>query len=147
VDSFRLPLLVLWLALITAASFWLPAYNGETGGEGGTFFPFYALIAGVAAIAVRKRAASAREALLSALPVVGMLGIAAIAGALLNNQGPDFGTEPIYLYFGIALWGSWAVLMVATALASRTKWDGLGGICLGFLVALLGLFLFTMQVN
>lgn len=137
-------LVILWFAAISLASLWLPLYHGE--GDGGEFFPFYAVIAGVAAVAVRQRAASARQALLSALPAIGILAMAAIGG-LLTNREPDFGTEPIYLYFGVALWASWGVLMVATALASRTKWDGLGGVCLGFLVALAGLFLFTVGVN
>ena len=150
--SFRVPLLVLWFLVITSASLWLPAYNGDLGerdlgGEAPISLPVYAALAGLAALAIRARAPTRREALLSALPSVGILGTAAIAGLLLNNTGQDYRGEPIYLYFGIALWTSWAVLMVATALASRTKWDGLAGICLGFVVAFLGLFLFTIQID
>jgi hypothetical protein len=145
----RLLLLLLWFLFIASASFWLPAYNGDIGaqGRGPISVLVYALVAGLAAIGIRGRAGPAREALLSALPAVALLGTAAVAGYLLNNQGPDYRGEPIYLYFGVALWASWAVLVLSTALMSRAKWDGFAGIGLGFLVALLGLFLFTAQID
>jgi peptidoglycan/LPS O-acetylase OafA/YrhL len=146
-NPMRLMLLFLWFLFIASASFWLPAYNGDIGGEEPISVLIYALVAGLAAIGVRGRARSVREALLSALPTVALLGIAAVTGYLLNNQGPDYRGEPIYLYFGVALWVSWAVLVLSTALASRAKWDGFAGIGLGFLVSILGLFLFTAQID
>jgi hypothetical protein len=140
-------LLLLWFLFIASASFWLPAYNGDIGGEEATLVPVYALVAGLAAIGIRGRAQSAREALVSALPAVALLGAAAVWGYLLNKQGAEERGEPIYLYFGVALWASWVALLLSAALVSRTKWNGLGGIGVGFLVAVLGLFLFTAQVD
>jgi hypothetical protein len=140
-------LVFLWLLLIASASFWLPAYKGDIGGEEAAFVPVYAGVAGLAAIGIRRREQSPREGLLSALPVLSLLGAAALAGSLLNEQGAEEGGEPIFLYFGIALWASWAALVLSTALLSRTKWNGVAGIGLGVLVAAFGLFLFTVQIN
>jgi hypothetical protein len=109
--------------------------------------PVYAGIAVLAAVGVRGREDSPRQALLSALPVLVLLGAAAVAGLLLNVQGADEPGEPLLLYFGVALWASWAALVLSAALVSRTKWNGIAGIGLGLLVAALGLFLFTAQIN
>jgi hypothetical protein len=140
-------LLFTWFLFIASASFWLPAYNGDIGGEEATLVPVYALVAGLAAIGVRGRAQSAREALVSALPALALLGAAAVWGYLLNQRGADERGEPIYLYFGVAVWASWAALVVSAALVSRTKWNGLSGIGVGFLAAVLGLFLFIARVD
>lgn len=143
----RLLLLFLWFLFIASAASWIPAYRGDIGGEEPIFVLVYAVVAGIAAIGVRGRAPTVREALLSALPAVGILGVAAVVGVLVNNQGPDFRGEQIFLYLAVALWGSWAALMLAAAFVARTKWDGFAGIALGFLVAMLGLFLFTAQID
>jgi hypothetical protein len=140
-------LLCLWFLFIASASFWLPAYKGDIGDDEATFVPVYAGIAVLAAIGVRGREDSPREALLSARPVLILLGAAAIAGSLLNEQGADEPGSPLLLYFGVALWASWAVLVLSAALLSRTKWNGVAGIGVGLLVAALGMFLFTAQIN
>ena len=140
-------LLFLWFLFIASASFWLPAYGGTIDRESGIFVLVYALIAGLAAIGVRGCARSVRDALLSALPTVALLAAAAVAGDLNNEHNAQFRGEPLYLYFGVALWGSWAALVLSTALVSRTKWSGLAGIGLGALVAVLGLFLFTIRID
>jgi hypothetical protein len=140
-------LLLLWFVFIASATLWLPAYEGDTGGEGPMFVPVYAVVAALAAIGVRGHAQSAREALLSALPALALLGAVAVWGAVLNNQAEGERGEPIYLYFGVALWASWAALVVSAALLSRTKWNGLWGIGVGFLVAVIGLFMFTARID
>lgn len=141
-----LPLL-LWFLFIASASLLLPAYKGSIGEEPLIFVPVYALIAGLAAIGVRGRARSVLGALLSALPTIALLAAAAVVGDLENENSAQFRGEPLYLYFGVAVWTSWAVLVLSTALVSRTKWSGFAGIGLGALVAVLGLFLFTMRID
>jgi hypothetical protein len=111
------------------------------------FIPVYAVVAALAAIGVRGRAQSAREALVSALPVVALLGVTALSGYLQNQQAADERGGPIYLYFGVAVWASWAVLVVSAALLSRTKWNGVAGIGVGLVVAVLGLFFFTARID
>jgi hypothetical protein len=65
----------------------------------------------------------------------------------MNQGGKDERGAPIYLYFGIALWSSWAVLMLSSALLARTRWNGFAGIALGSVVGLLALLLATAQVD
>ena len=141
----RLPLF-LWFLFIASASFLLPAYKG-TIDEPWIFVPIYALIAGIAAIGVRGHARSVLSAVLSALPTVALLAAAVVIGDLENEHSAQFRGEPLYLYFGVAVWTSWAVLVLSTALVSRTRWSGFAGIGLGALVAVLGLFLFTMRID
>ena len=143
----RVLLFLLWFLVIASAPLWLPAYEGEIDRNDTTFVPVYAVIAALAAITVRGRAYSGRQAVQSALPAAGMLCAAAAFGLLLNEQGEDLRGGPLYLYFGVAVWTSWAALMLATALLSRTRWNGLAGIGVGFLVAILGLALFTASVD
>lgn len=140
-------LFLLWFLVIASTSRWLPAYEGDIDRNETTFVPVYAVIAALAAITVRGRAYSGREAVQSALPAVGMLCAAAAFGLLLNEQREDLRGGPLYLYFGVAVWTSWAATMLATALLSRTRWNGLAGIGVGFLVAILGLVLFTASVD
>jgi hypothetical protein len=122
----RLLLFLLWFLFIASASFWLPAYNGDIGDGDATFVAVYALVAGAAAVGVRGRARSAGHALLSALPVLALLAAAAVGGNLRNDQQAQFPGEPIYLYFGVALWASWAALVLSTALVSQTSGMGSG---------------------
>ena len=143
----RLLLLLLWFLFMASASFWLPAHEGDLGGEAPMFIPVYAVVAGLAAIGVRARAQSAREALVSALPVIALLGVTALSAYLTNEQSAGERGGPIYLYFGVAVWASWAVLVLSTALVSRTKWNGVAGIGVGLLVAALGLFFFTARID
>ena len=143
----RLLLLFLWFLFMATASFWLPAYKGTIDEAKLVPVLVYALVAGLAAIAVRERAKSVRHALLSALPAFVVLAAAAMIGDLRNEHLAQFRGEPIYLYYGVTLWASWAVLVVSTAIVSRTKWSGIAGIALGLLVAMLGLGLFTSRID
>jgi hypothetical protein len=144
----RFVLLLLWFLFIASASFWLPAYQGDIDREDTTMLvPVYAVLAGLAAIGIREQARSSREALVSALPVVGLLCVIAASGYLLKEPGKGERGAPIFLYYGVALCASWAVLMLATALVSRTKWNNVAGIGIGLLVALLALILVMAQVD
>jgi hypothetical protein len=143
----RVLLLLLWFLFIASAPAWLPAYQGDIDRNETTFVPVYAVIAALAAITIRERARSPREALVSTLPAVGTIGAVAVCGLLLNEQGADLRGGTLYLYFGVAVWGSWAALMLATAVLAQTKWNGFAGIAVGFLVAILGLFLFTAEID
>ena len=107
----------------------------------------YALVAGLAAIGVRGRSRSVGHALLSALPVLALLAAAAVMGDQRNEYLAQFRGDPLYLYFGVALWASWAALVLSTALLSRTKWSGFAGIGLGLLVAVLGYSLFASRID
>ncbi len=140
-------LLFLWFLFIASAVFWLPAYKGEIGGERGAFVWVFAGVAVLAAVSLRARERSRSAALVSALPALALLGAAAAGGLLLNEQGAKYRGQPLFLYFGIALWGSWAALVLLAALVSRTKWNGIAGIGVGLLVAALGLFLFTARID
>ena len=145
-DRFRL-LLFIWLLFITLASLLLPAYNGGIGGGGVIFVVVWLVIAGLALVGVRGRAQSVRNALLSTLPAIALLAAAAVIGDMRNEDLAQFRGAPLFLYFGVALWASWAGLMLSTALVSRTKWSGFAGIGLGLLVAWFGLALFTTRID
>jgi hypothetical protein len=54
---------------------------------------------------------------------------------------------PLYLYYGVAVWGSWAGLILATALATRAKWTSVGGIAVTLLVCLVGYFFYTARID
>jgi hypothetical protein len=143
----RLGLILLWFLFIASGSFWLPAYEGDVGNET-TFVPLYAAVALLTAVGVRGRTESAHAALRSALPVMAVIGLAALTGFLMEEQRDELMRGgPLYLYFGIAVWASWAVLVLSTALASRTKWDGFWGIALGCVVAFAGWILVIAQVD
>ena len=143
----RLLLLALWFAFMATALLWLPAYEGDIDRGETTFVPVYAVIAAIAAIAVRERAQSVRDAVFSVLPALAMIGVVAGCGLLLNEAEAGGRGGPLYLYVGIAVWASWIVLMFATAFVSRTKWNGAAGIGVGFLVAMLGFVLITAQID
>jgi hypothetical protein len=143
----KLLLLLAWFLLIASASFWLPAYKGDLGGEGPGLIPVYAVLGALAAVGVREVCSSVREAVEEAIPAVAVLAVVAVAGLLQNLTHAEYRGGPLYLYFGIALWASWAGLVLSTAVISRTKWTGLMGIGLTLLVAVLGLFLFTAHID
>jgi len=137
-----------WLLVIASACWWLPAYKGELGGDDmwALVIP-YALVAVVAAVGVRQQAQTTRDVMLSALPALALLLAAVLVGLFANDQRASYRGEPIMLYFGVALWASWGTLILVTAGACRTKWNGLVGVGLGLLVALLGLLLFTARID
>jgi hypothetical protein len=132
---------------MASSLYWLPGYEGDVGGEETPFLPVYAALAGIAAVAVRGQADSRHAALVRSGPAIGVLAGAAICGLLSNASGADGRGGPIYLFYGVALWASWAATVIATAIAYRTRWDGLGGIAVTCLVAVAGLALFIAQVD
>jgi hypothetical protein len=136
-----------WLLFMASASFWLPAYEGDLGREGMDFVPLYLVIAGLAAIGIRETARSSHEALLSTIPVIALLAVTAATGFLANAERAQERGDPLYLYFGVTLFSSWAVLVLSSALVSRTRWNGGFGIGVGCLVALIGLFMITARID
>jgi hypothetical protein len=143
-------LLVAWLAFMASAMFWLPAYKGSVDlsvSELATATASFAFVAVLAGIGIRGRARSKRDALVSALPVLALLGAAAVTGYVQNRQAAEFRGEPIFLYFGVTLWGSWAALVVATALGWRTRWTSAAGIAAAAVVAALGLWGFSARID
>ena len=141
---------LIWFLFVASATFWLPAHEGgdiDRGAETLFLVPVYAVIAAVAALGVRKREQSVRDALVSTLPILALLAGAAVLGVLSNDQRAEYRGGPLYLYFGVTLWVSWAVLMVAGALVSRRKWNTVAGITLGMVVAFLGYTLFIARID
>lgn len=144
-EHVRLGLLAIWLAFIASSAFWVPIYRGTGSGEG--LVIVYVLIAAGVAFWVRERAASTSDAVLSALPNILFVAIAAIAGALQSGANDGRFGEPLYVYFGAVLLGSWAIVVLATAIASRTRWNRIGGLLLGLTLTVVGYGLMTFQVN
>jgi hypothetical protein len=107
----------------------------------------YAFDAVLAAVGVRGRARSERHALVSALPALALVAAAALAGYLLNSRPGSFEGSPSTFTSESPCGASWAALVLSTALVSRTRWNGVVGIVLGFLVAALGLIAFTMRID
>jgi hypothetical protein len=137
-----------WFAFIALSLLWTPAYNGDVdGGDNVGLLVPYAIVALVGAFAIVHRSDSIAAALAAAVPVLTLIAIAVIAGALINDGNQDERGEPILLYYGVTLWGSWTALVIGTALGSRTGWSTIAGVGLSFVVALLGLFLFNAQID
>jgi hypothetical protein len=84
----------------------------------------YLVIAAIAEIAVRARVPTRRGAVLACLPSLALLAAAA-AGVFVGDLTADGRGSPLFLYFGVALWASWAALVLSTALVSRTRWNRL----------------------
>lgn len=150
---FRLPVTVRsaalgWFIAIASACWWLPAYKGRLGGEDmwALVVP-YALLAVAVAMGLRHQVETTREAMLAALPALGLLLVALIVGVFTNDHRAAFRGEPLMLYFGVALWMSWATLVLVSAGGCRTRWNGLLGVALTLLVAGLGLLLFTARFD
>lgn len=131
---------------MAAASLWLPAYAGGIGrSDRWRLIAACLLIAAIAGIAVRARVESTRAAALSSLPALGALAAAATAGTVLGLTAEDPGA-PLFLYFGLAMLVSWAMLVVSSTLIWGTRWNRLG-LALTFVVAAVGYFLTAVQVN
>jgi hypothetical protein len=151
-------LLLAWFLFMTSASFWLPIYKGDVdvgAGETTVATVAYAAVAALGAAGVRGQVRSRGYALVSALPALALLAASALAllaasalaGYLINQQGAEFRGEPVFLYFGVTLWASWAALVFGTALTWRIRWNGLVGIAIGLVVATLGLFAFVARID
>jgi hypothetical protein len=144
------PLLGAWFAFVTTSSLWLPGYKGTTGvgaSEVATAAALYAFVAGLSALAARQRAQTHRSALLATGPVLALVVAAAAAGYLVNRDREELRGEPVFLYFGIALWASWAALVLSTAFVARSRWNSLTGIVAGLVVAALGFLEFTSRID
>jgi hypothetical protein len=139
---------VAWFLFIASSLLWTPAYNGDVdGGDNAALLVPYAVVAVVGAIAVVGKSDSAPAALAASVPVLALLAGAAIAGAAVNDGNQGERGEPILLYYGVTLWGSWGVLVLGTALALKTRWSTIAGVCLSLLVAVLGMFLFIARID
>ena len=146
----RLLLILAWFLFIAWASLWMPAYHGSIDRQEEpvyVYFVPYAVLAALAALTVRQRVGSVRAALVGALPLLALLGIAALAGVAANAGRAEFRGGPLDLYLGIAVWVSWAVLVVATAVVSRTKWNGAAGLGVGTVAASIGFVYFIARID
>ena len=149
VPAWPLPVLA-WFLFMTSTSFWLPGHRGETDvgiAAAATATALYAAVGLLAALGVTEHVQAGRHALVSSLPAVAVLAAAAAVGLILNWQRAGGRGEPIFLFFGVALWASWSALVLSTALLSRVRWSGQAGVGVTLLVALLGLFEFTALVD
>jgi hypothetical protein len=137
-----------WFVLVASSLLWTPAYNGDVdGSDNAALLVPYAVVALAGALAIRSRSDSVRAAVTAIVPILALLAIAAIAGTLINDANQGERGEPILLYYGVTLWGSWIALVLGTALGFRTRWSTIAGIGLSLVVALLGLFLFNAQID
>jgi hypothetical protein len=144
-EQIRLALLVIWFVFIVSTVLWVPIYRGTGNGEMLVFV--YVPLGLCAGFWVRERAATSADAIVSALPSILFVALSGIAGGLQNDANNGRFGEPLYVYFGVALLASWATLVRATAIGSRTRWNRIGGLLLGLVVAVLGWGLMTLQVN
>jgi hypothetical protein len=107
----------------------------------------YALIAATAALTLIREMPSVRAALVAAIPALSALGIAVVGGLLVNDANAEERGETLLLYYGVALWTSWGVLVLLTAAICRTRWWSMAGGALTLPVALLGIFLFCARID
>lgn len=135
-----------WFLFMATASAWLPAYNGIIdGGDRRRLFGVYLLIAVIAAISLRARALTRRDAVVSSLPALGLLVVAAVAGLVFGLSADGRGS-PLFLFFAVALWASWVLFVLSTTLLTRTRWNRLA-LAVTVIVALVGVFMAGAQID
>jgi hypothetical protein len=135
-----------WFVFMATASAWLPAYNGSIDGSGRwPLVGVYLVIAAIAEIAVRARLPTRRGAVLACLPSLALLAVAA-GGVFVGGLTGDGRGSPLFLYFAVALWASWAALVLSTALVSRTRWNRLA-IALTMIVAIVGVVMAVWLID
>ncbi|HVM17773.1 MAG TPA: hypothetical protein VM290_09355 [Gaiellaceae bacterium] len=143
-------LLVAWGVLAASTGIWVPAFRGGIGERPVALLVTAGIagaLAGAAAFALRRRAATPRDALVEALPALGLVAAAAVVATIQVQRGADLRGEPIFLWFGVALWTTWAALVVATAWLARARWNRPGALALTAFVVLLGLPLLTFRID
>jgi hypothetical protein len=144
-ERVRLVLVALWFLFAATTPAWVEIYKGTGSGESLLFIYFFVALAFAAC--VRDRAETTTEAIVAVLPNIIFVAAAGTAGALSNAANDGRFGQPLYVYFGVALLASWTALLLATAIASRTRWNRMGGLVLGLAVAVVGCGLMTFQVN
>jgi hypothetical protein len=142
-------LVLAWLLGMTMATAWLPAYHGTLGAsDRWRLFVLFLVVAVLAAVKLlRSDAQTGKEALVSCVPAMALLVAAAVSAYAVNARNADVRGEPRFLFLGIALWASWAGLVLSTALLSRARWNRMGGLGVTLLVALLGLLMAIAQLD
>ena len=90
---------------------------------------------------------SRREALVHALPGVAMLALSLVGGLAVNDGRSEDRGEPIYLYFGYALLGSWFALLVVSALLTRADWRTPASLGVTLLAAFLGFLNLSVRID
>ena len=136
-------LVLAWLVGTAVVTARLPAYHGTLdAGDRRLVYVVLLVVAALAALKLRQsNVRTEKEALASSIPAIGVLAAAALSAYAFNARNADARGEPLFLFVGVALWVSWAALVLSTALFSRTRWNRVGGLGLTILVALLGLWL------
>jgi hypothetical protein len=140
-------LFALWALLMVAATPFVPAYRGNVADEGSTVAVEVILIAALAVVMPPRSVGSRREALVHAIPVVILAGIALVAGLMQNEANTGVHGETVYLYFGWALLCSWCALAVLSALLVRTKWTAPGYLAIAVLAGIIGFLNLTVRID
>ncbi len=142
-------LVLVWLLFMATATSWLPAYHGNLDASDRRLpIAVFLVVATLAAVKLlRARTQTEKEALVSSVPAIAILCGAAVSAYALNRLNADVRGEPLFLFFGVALWAAWAALVLSTALLSHAKWDRVGGIGVTLLAALLGLLMATARID
>jgi cation transport ATPase len=142
-------LVLAWVLVMAMATAWLPAYHGTVGASDrwGVFVLFLVVAVLAAVKLLRSGAQTRKEALVSSVPAIALIAAVAVSAYAINARNADVRGEPLFLFLGIALWASWAGLVLSTALFSRARWNRVGGLGVTLLVALLGLFMAIAELD
>jgi len=140
-------LVLAWLLVMAMATAWLPAYHGTLGAsDRWRLLVLFLVLAALAAVKLFQ-SGTQTEKDASSVPAMAVLAAAAVSAYAVNALNADVRGEPLFLYVGVALWASWAALVLSTALFSRARWNRVGGLGVTLLAALLGLALAIAQLD
>jgi hypothetical protein len=133
---------------MAAAVFWLPANGGtlDVAARGLLLIPLGA-IALLAAVELHRGGRAGADALAGTARALTLLGAAGLAGYVASLRAADARGEPLFLYIGLALWVTWAALVLGTAWLARARWKSFGGLGVTLVVAVLGWFLVTVRID
>lgn len=133
---------------MATAALWLPAHGGTLDVRSRVLLLVpVAGIALLAAVELHRSGRAVGNPLAGTARALGLLAAAALAGYVANLRAAGLRGQPLFLYIGVALWGSWAALVVGTAWRARARWKSFGGLGVTLVVAVLGWFLVTARID